>query len=65
MRCGEHELQTTLPHFLVTQSQYSFDQAHDVPVYSPAVMFPNENAELGVADGAKGDLSVGLPPWQD
>lgn len=31
----------------------------------PAVVFPNEYAELGVADGAKGDFGIGLPPWQD
>lgn len=33
--------------------------------YLPAMVFPNEDAELGVTDGAQCNLGIWLPSWQD
>lgn len=62
--CGEHELQTTLPHFLQHVRHLRWEHhGQEVGVDEPAVMFAHEETKLRTANRTVGHLSIGLPSW--
>lgn len=64
MRCGEQASQTTRPHFLTPRKHANRTHLDVYGGHKPAMVLPDKEAELCVADRTVRHLSIGLPPGQ-